>query len=209
MHQPPVIPGTLLHRVEINGGLKRAYQEVTCSEPGCTNVMSIPVNNEFKPADVIMNMAKRRGWQISGNRYKNRICPLHQETKEKPMTSTTEKKPVPTDAARADRRRIFFEIDEAYQGKGYKAGFSDTIIAEKLKVPTSLVAQIREENFGPAGHNMELQRLISVMSVLEDRINKIETSALEALSKAEVIAQDLRKDLALLRDQVTKLENLL
>jgi myosin heavy subunit len=54
-------------------------------------------------------------------------------------------------ASRSDRRKVIAMLNEAYgEGQnGYLAGWSDKIIAERLGVLESLVAMIRDENFGP------------------------------------------------------------
>lgn len=214
--QPPIIPGALEYRVEIHEGVRKSFQDLSCSMPDCPNVLSTAVSGDFKPASVIMNIAKKRGWQISGNRYKNRICPNHSEPRKEEATVATQltkpkdpSGPVPSEAARAKRREVFFEIDSAYEGRSYKAGFSDAIIADKCKVSLNMVQMIREENFGPAGHDVRILELQELIKALEDRINKIETDAIEALSAAETMAQDLRRDIASLRDRAYKLEKLL
>lgn len=215
--QPPIIPGALEHRVEIHEGIRKSFQDLSCSVPDCPNILSTAVSGDFKPASVIMNIAKKKGWQISGNHYKNRICPDHHEPRKKETPVSTQlTKPkdspeqiVPSEAARAKRREVFFEIDSAYENKSYKAGFSDAVIADKCKVSLNMVQMIREENFGPAGHDVRILELQRLIKALEDRINKIETNAIEALSAAETLAQDLRREVASLRDRAFKLEKLL
>lgn len=214
--QPPTIPGVLEHRVENHGRVLTSYQDLTCSVPGCTSVLSVAVTRTLKPADIIMNIARQKGWQISGNKYKNRICPIHSkvEPKEKPTMVTQITKPkdqtqVPSEAARAKRRAVFFEIDNAYEGKSYKAGYSDAIIAEKCKVSLNMVQMIREENFGPAGHSPEITEIQNMITSLTKKIDAIEAKALEYLASAETTAGNLRSDLAILEAKLKNLETLL
>jgi len=212
--QPPIIDGALEYRVEIHEGIRKTFQDLICSEPGCENRMSTAVGGDFKPASVIMNMAKKRGWLISGNRYKNRICPLHSEPRKEETTVVTQltkpkDDPIPSEAARAQRRAVFFEMDSAYEGKSYKPGFSDQMIADKLKVSVGMVRQIREENFGPVGHSSEVTEIRNLITMINKRIDTIETKAIDALTLAETTAQSLRSDVAILEDKLKKLEELL
>lgn len=209
----PLDSEAIRHRVEIHEGVRKSFQEISCTVPGCTNTMSTPVSVSMKPASVVMNMAKKKGWTITGNRYKNRICPNHQKetTMVTQLTKPKEKDEVavPSEAARAKRREVFFEIDSAYQGKAYKSGFSDAKIADKCKVSLNMVQMIREENFGPAGHDTKIVELQGLIAAFELRINEIETKAIDALTAAETTAQGLRRDLASLKDRLLKLEDLL
>ena len=200
--------GSIINRVEIADGIRRTYQDLFCTHPGCLSCLSFSVSNTLKPVSVIMNMAKKKGWTISGNKYKNRICPEHkpEPRKETPMA---EAPIIPTDAARAQRRQVFFELDNSYEGKSYKTGFSDQTIATKLKVSVGMVKAIREENFGPAGHDGKISELHTQMVNLEKRIDTIETNILTAMQTAEDLAKSLRRDLASLKDQLNKLEGLL
>lgn len=214
--QPPIIPGALEYRVEIHEGVRKSFQDLSCSMPDCPNILSTAVSGDFKPASVIMNIAKKRGWQISGNRYKNRICPLHSEPRKEETTVATQltkpkdkEGPVPSEAARAKRREVFFEIDSAYEGRSYKAGFSDAIIADKCKVSLNMVQVIREENFGPAGHSTEVTEIRNMIAGLTKRIEVIETKAIDYLTMAETSAGSLRSDLAILEEKLKNLEKLL
>lgn len=216
--QPPIIPGALEHRVEIHEGVRKSFQDLSCSMPDCPSILSTAVSGDFKPASVIMNIAKKRGWKISGNHYKNRICPLHLQVEPKEEEETTvvtqltkpkDDTAIPSEAARAKRRAVFFEIDNAYEGRSYKAGFSDAIIAEKCKVSLNMVQTIREENFGPAGHSPEVNEIRNMIAGLTKRIDTIETKAIEYLSMAETSVESLRSDLAILENKLKNLEKLL
>ena len=206
----PLDSEAIRHRVEIHEGVRKSFQEITCTFPGCTNTMSTPVSVSMKPAFVVMNMAKKKGWTITGNRYKNRICPHHQkETIVVTQLTKPKDQPVPSEAARAKRREVFFEIDNAYDGKTYKPGFSDAQIAEKCKVSLNMVQVIREENFGPAGPDSRVMELHGLIKSMEAKINQIEETGMKAYENAEKAAFDCRRDLASLKDRLHKLEDLL
>ena len=216
--QPPIIPGALEYRVEIHEGVRKSFQDIFCSMPDCPSIMSTAVSGDFKPASVIMNIAKKRGWKISGNHYKNRICPLHTQVEPKEEEETTvatqltkskDDTTVPSEAARAKRRAVFFEIDSAYENKSYKAGFSDAVIADKCKVSLNMVQMIREENFGPAGHSPEVTEIRNMIAGLTKRIDAIETKAIDHLTLVETTAKNLRSDLGILEAKLKNLESLL
>lgn len=216
--QPPIIPGVLDYRVEIHEGIRKSFQDLSCSMPDCQNILSTTISGDFKPAPIIMNIAKKKGWKISGNHYKNRICPLHTQVEPKEEKETTvvtqltkpkDDTPVPSEAARAKRRAVFFEIDAAYENKSYKAGFSDSIIADKCKVSLNMVQMIREENFGPVGHNPEVTEIRNMISSLNKRIDAIETKAIDYLTLTETTAANLRSDLGILETKLKNLESLL
>ena len=206
----PLDSDVIRHRVEIHEGVRKSFQEITCTVPECSHTMRTPVSVSMKPASVVMNMAKKKGWTITGNRYKNRICPNHQK-EETMATQLTKPKdqPVPSEAARAKRREVFFEIDNAYDGKAYKSGFSDAIIADKCKVSLNMVQVIREENFGPAGPDSRVVELNNLINSMEARITQLEETGMKAYENAEKAAQDCRRDLASLKDRLNKLEGLL
>lgn len=125
------------------------------------------------------------------------------------LTKPKDDTPVPSEAARAKRRAVFFEIDSAYENKSYKAGFSDAVIADKCKVSLNMVQMIREENFGPAGHSPEVTEIRNMIAGLTKRIEAIETKAIDYLTLAETTAGNLRSDLGILEAKLKNLESML
>ena len=102
----------------IHRGTQKNVQFICCSVPGCTETMNVPIKGTVKPGDVILNMARRRGWNIEGDGRKVRICPKHKEPKmaqknpdlvaaSQTLVPLSESLKLPTDAARAQRRRVF------------------------------------------------------------------------------------------------------
>jgi hypothetical protein len=162
-------------------------------------------------------MARRRGWNIEGDGRKVRICPKHKEVKmAKPNPSLaaaglglvplSESLKLPTDAARAQRRKVFYEIEECYGEGGYRAGFSDAYVATKLAVAVGMVTEVREMNFGPAGPDPRITALRDQVKGLENRIVQIEEAALAIMEQAETKGKELRRDIASLLDKINKLE---
>jgi phage host-nuclease inhibitor protein Gam len=272
----------------IHRGLQKNIQFVCCSEPGCSATLEVPIKGSPKPGDVILNMARRRGWHIVNDGRKTRQCPAHNErvkkltaeqvaelsasfkvwfecneplktdrknaliaellklgldrvTKAKneahrtalldlleapqlnppepAMTKTpnegltllplSESLKLPTDAARAQRRKVFYEIEEYYGEGGYKVGFSDAYIATKLAVSVGMVAEVREMNFGPAGPDPRIADLRQKVRDIEARVGQIEDKALAVMDHAEKMAIELRREIASLTDKINKLEGTL
>lgn len=113
----------------------------------------------------------------------------------------------PREMSAADRRKIFREIDEGYDevNSRYCDNITDNVIAKKLGVPRKWVSDIRDENFGPSGENVEMDRLASnlgkVQADLTDAINKCMVTAAEAEKKLGEV-EGLRKQLDQIRTAV-------
>lgn len=65
----------------IHRGLQKNNQFICCSEPGCAATLEVPIKGSPKPGDVILNMARRRGWRVDGDGRKVRLCPTHAGSK--------------------------------------------------------------------------------------------------------------------------------
>jgi hypothetical protein len=181
-----------------DGSITKRMHEFRCSEPGCNARLHIPILAKRRPPEVIIKMAKNKGWEIDVSKKISR-CPEH--NKENPMSKQTapEEARISTELrqpTREQRRAIFREIDENYDGRAYVLGASDKSIAEKLKVPWAWVAAIREENFGPPGLDPELQAAIKKIEGLEAKVKQMETDAIRAFEESakqiSVVAEQLK-----------------
>ena len=186
--------------LRVEGSPRRA-QEIECCHEGCTATLSIPVNDTRKPPDVIFNMARRKGWDINEGK-RSFHCPEHR--KEKKVTT---KEPEVRQPSKEQRRLIFREIDENYTGRAYVSGVTDKVIGEKLKMPWAWVASVREENFGPAGLDPELQRAITTVDELEARVKQMETEALAAFESSVREIADVAQQLSAVRASLLKLSS--
>lgn len=119
----------------------------------------------------------------------------------------------PSDAAKRARRLIYMALEDYYDdtAKRYRAGHSDASIAEEVGVAVSVVASIRESDFGPLGVpeeiadlqraifqtqdfiNDEVRKLGAEMRRVEERLTRIMTDAKERqeglASKLEALRQ--------------------
>lgn len=85
----------------------------------------------------------------------------------------------PAEMSRDDRRIIFAKLNDVYldEERGYQAPWTDTAIAASLNCPQAWVAEVREQNFGPASDNSEVRDILA-------RIEKIGADAAKALEQA-------------------------
>jgi len=283
----PTAPDVIETRSHADAGQKVTEQVVVCSAPGCGFEMATKVTNTLKPGNVILNMARRRGWRIEGDGRKVRLCPAHtgrakvisseqvqdlatrfkawltesgpmQDLRrhalidklvelglskvtdarnkahqqallsllnESPSQEPDMAKPnpervaesltllplseslkLPSEAARAQRRKVFHEIEGCYAKSRYLEGFSDETIAKKLLVAVGMVTEVRETNFGPAGPDPRISELRKQVAALEARIVQIEEVALAIMEQAGTKGEELRHDIASLLDKINKLE---
>lgn len=180
-----------------SGGQHKPGQQLSCGHPGCDKKLRLICPGEFRSPKAFFEMARQRGWSvIEGQSY---LCKEHAplakpKTKAEDAMTTptkTDSTQPPREMTPVERRAIFREIDECYETKGYVLGITDQSIAEKLKMPWAWVAKVREENFGPAGPNPKLQKLVTQIEELGKRAAAAESEALKAAEKAEAIAAEV------------------
>lgn len=115
-----------------------------------------------------------KGWKI-GSTKKGDLCPACQKSQKpkleivKTMQPATAEKP--REMTRDERRIIFQKIDEHYvsEERGYQPPWTDGGVARDLGVPQAWVASVREEMFGPAGSNHDIDEFMRVAEpVLKD-----------------------------------------
>lgn len=138
----------------------RRVHRITCSEPGCTTVETIPDNGSVPmPEQVMAKKFKDRGWMI-GNRANSAVCPTHASMKKSKLVAEFKKPdPIPEAPAaseprtptRDDRRRIRDALDVHYQVERgrYAGAWSDKKLGETLKLPWAWIAEERELGYGP------------------------------------------------------------
>lgn len=89
------------------------------------------------------------------------------------------------------RRAIFREIDENYVVNRYVDGVSDVTIGAKMHLPWAWVAEIRENNFGPAGPDTELVKALERLTEIDARRKKLDEGIERLLSESDVLSKDL------------------
>jgi len=111
-----------------------------------------------------------------------------------PMTVTMPDRPI----SREDKRLINIKLHEVYIGEkeGYYAPHTDASVAKDLGIPVAWVRDLREEMFGPAHSNSEI----------DDKLAKIEAATVVA-TKLHAEADALMNEISRLVIQMPKLRD--
>ena len=152
------------------GDGKIRVQYITCNE--CSNEYDVTVTHRRKPEQALANMASRAGWQLNLKKQ-TVVCPDCQEKTKVSKSATVSPPRQPTPA---DRRNIFKAIEEAYDTSNscYCEPVTDQSIAKQLGVPWAWVADQREMNFGPAGPDPKIKKLMDRADWLKEHVEKAE-----------------------------------
>lgn len=185
----------------IMSGQRVGAHTIRCSE--CPNSKDV-LDRGYRqlPFDEVQRRFQRAKWFV-GHNEKHDLCPdcikRHSDerrAKRKPQTpvltivsttppTTTKEKPMTTtmpDRAmtRDDKRVINLKLHEVYIGEthGYAPPHTDHSLAKELGVPVGWVRDIREELFGPAHSNSDIDATLS-------KIEAAKKDATAILTKAE------------------------
>lgn len=170
----------------------RIKQQATgCGKKGCKKRLTLAMNDgtpkslkQFKAAAA----QKRWAFDEATDQF---YCPHHHpdhppdHTPENPVQKTMSTEPRQMD--KMQRRTIFREIDDSYDDKAlcYCSGITDKTIADKLRVPWAWVAEVRDENFGPAGPDPKLKELVAKIEMAEQKAQEAFDSAMGAAERAD------------------------
>lgn len=175
--------------IAIKGPRNQELAEATCDECGAT--ASVPASHTHHKGfakggapimvlnnpDQSMSKLRRQGWA----QVKNRLyCPdceatrkLRDQPKEKDMAIKTENVTQLRQPTIEQRRQIVEMLVITYDGdaKRYKGTDTDKTIADALGngVMPGWVAEIREQNFGPAGGNEEIDAIRAALDEMQKR----------------------------------------
>lgn len=186
------LDATPVRREHIDGKTM-TVQYIPCSHAGCKKEMTMRcTNGSLKPPELVAERGKRKGWIIDYK--KGHICPEHAQ---KGTTVQDTKEPTISPVM---RRKIFRAIDESYDEKSsrYVDGFDDKQVAAQVGTTWGWVAKIREENFGPAGPDPKVVKVMTEITELEKKVAAVEVAAMELAEKAEAYG----KSIASLRSRV-------
>lgn len=181
-------------KTELIGDSRRIVQFIKCSHPGCTEEFKSPLIAKRKPEHFLIKTAIRKDWQFN-ERKKTAFCPKHGDRKVNTPAPHAQKVSAPREATPADRRRIFKEIDECYDvaNNRYISGFSDKVLADKLKLPWAWIAEQREKNFGPAGPDMRIIKAEEDIKALMSKVEDYETAAYKLIDMIDNIKKEVAR----------------
>lgn len=171
------------HKAIGHGGVRKV-STITCV--GCRRVDEF-VHVGAKPAEAVEQYFRNHGWQV-GRTARKDVCPTCQlQPKKEKQVKQIEVVPEivvaqsPRQMDRDDRRLIFAKIDEVYEKESYVAPWSDASVARSLGVPRAWVSQVRDEMFGPAGSNPELDAYLTQVEELTVSIEQTKTDFAEVI----------------------------
>lgn len=178
----------------IKGPRNQELAEATCDECGITS--SVPASHSHHrgfarggaPIMVLNNpeqslsKLRRQGWALVKNRLYCPDCEATRKLREpKPqepiMAIKSETVVTPLRQPTLEQRRQIVEfLVLAYDGKAqrYTGSYTDKTCAEEIGggVMPGWVAEIREQNFGPAGGNEEIEAIRAEIKAAEKRAAK-------------------------------------
>ncbi len=175
--------------IAIKGPRNQELAEATCDE--CGAMATVPASHAHSKGfarggapimvlnnpDQSMSKLRRQGWA----QVKNRLyCPdceatrkLRDQPKEKDMAIKTENVTQLRQPTIEQRRQIVEMLVITYDGdaKRYKGHDTDKTLAEAIGggVMPGWVAEIREQNFGPAGGNEEIDAIRAALDEMQKR----------------------------------------
>lgn len=152
--------------VQEEGGERRKHHIISCSH--CPNEATARAATGAGGLgnEMLTRKFSRLGWYVSRSPG-GHLCPTCNPTKERAVLTIVRSEPEkeepvaqPTpktvrDMSFADRRIINAKLEEVYENElvGYRAGWDDEKVASDLGVETAWVAELRNQNFGPATGN--------------------------------------------------------
>ncbi len=142
------------------------------------------------PPEALEKIFTRKGWSV--HRTGRHACPECNE-KENAVAE-------PRKMDLKDRRRIIARLVEVYDDVNarYCDNITDASVAKDLGMPPAWVETLREENFGPDGRNVEMDRIAAAIGALHANAEQLSTDALAVAARGEdlsAVAQELRKRL--------------
>jgi hypothetical protein len=173
-------------RIEGSKSPQKIYSFI-CSSCGTTDRVGPVPYGQNAAQSAIPKKMHERGWQL-GRRERDDLCPAcianivkrkrEERQEEVPMPDTTNvitmppQPPADRAMTREDKRVIYATIEQHYlsEQQGYERDWTDNRIAVDLNVPRAWVTEVRDQMFGPAGHNEDILALPGLLATLDERI---------------------------------------
>lgn len=165
-------------------GANRA--RVICDECGREDVVTCDYqtrsNGVSEPhAGQIHKKLTRQGWDVRKGKLHCPTCAAHrrafaqQEGQEVTVTKASVEACEPPEASREQKRLIIMALEEAYDvsAQRYRGGQTDATLATELGngIRAGWVAEKREELFGPAGGNEEMDAIRNEVAAIEGALS--------------------------------------
>ena len=158
-------------------GSTRPTQVITCTNRLCKKRFR---TQKSATQDRVVTLAKQKGWKINLS-HSTAECP---ECAEKGNNE-------PRKMSREHKRKIWRTIDDNYASNKYVAPATDKSLAEELGVPWAWVKEVREEDFGPAGEDPELIKMIEKLENLDKRVKELEKAGYRIAEESETLTNEI------------------
>lgn len=195
---------TAVHRAD--AGPAQSAMEITCGSCGKTGHIINSGTLKVVPSAIVEKKFSDRGWIIGGSPKADR-CPecaaklgaakRHSKSGQKKEKVVADIPPLepdqPREMTREQRRIIFLKLEEHYldEAAGYDRGWSDKRVAEDLGVPRAWVAEIRDQNFGPAKDNEDVRDLLAAQERLGQEVASFMADLGALTKRGSALANDL------------------
>ena len=169
----------------VDGGSRRTAQRVKCLGCGGGEVFT-NAKGPIYPQEALFKFASQKGWSM--DKKGRHFCP---KCVEKAAMSPSEQQP--RKMSPQDKRKIFREIDGCYDevNSRYVDEYTDQSISKALGVPRKWVSDVREENFGPSGENVEIERVASLLARIDGELRQAVSRCMDAAAEAERLQNEV------------------
>lgn len=192
-----------------------------CACEGCNN-REVLYTDAFRSPPNKAWTAKHfinKGWAVGRTPQKD-FCPDHnsraarrqpkQETETMPTPTPATAAAEPRSMTRDERRIIHAALQDVYiDDVGYTVGSTDISVATSLGVPVAWIAEVREQFFGDAGSNPEIENFTSQVKLLTGVQEILEHDlqvTVEALSSLQERVRKVREDIATLNTTAARVD---
>lgn len=185
----------------VKAPMGRFAYDIRCSGCNATDHWSF---GTVLAAETVVAKARRNGWETG----KRPVCAdCRSKAKERKDVGTMELKEAAakgaaaavaaSDAAKRAKRMVFMALEDYYDDgkRAYKPGWSDERIAKELGLSEATVANIRDENYGPAGEPPEIEKLRAEFAAWEADRRKAIASVRELANAANQNAANIEAHL--------------
>lgn len=192
-------------RIEVNGTVVNG-QKIECAK--CPTIEYFPQTSHGKVAapEATKRYFERRGWVV-GSVSRKDVCPScgkkARRAKLKVVTSEETKANTPREMTRDERRILMAKLEDVYGKDAYIPPWTDAAVANDLGVPRKWVEDTRQEFFGDAGENPDIQKFLEESAPIITQTKNLFNSARAQLEQARELV-DSAKKLQVQQDMIEK-----
>lgn len=173
----PHLRGVTLEPVRHEGRVRTAYV-LHCAKCGAVDRVFQAGRTDNLPAEALTTLFSRKGWRVH-SRGKH-VCAACIAKEEVDVAK-------PREMGVKDRLQIIKILVGVYDEVNgrYCDGSTDHTVAHGLGMPRAWVETVREENFGPSGKNVEMDRISSELGALAAAAKKLVDDGMALAAEGE------------------------